>query len=70
MIDGKMNDDKTQLNFYKTILEKVSFDPMLFEKEFNKAVLDLSYEDSLELKRWKREFMFKEINSNYFRKSS
>ena len=65
-----MKEEKTQLEFCKTILEKVSFDPMLFEKEFNKAVLDLSYEDSLELKRWKREFMFKEINSNYFRKSS
>ncbi len=70
MMDGKMNDDKTQLKFYKTILEKVSFDRMLFEKEFNKAVLDLSYEDSCELRRWKRKFIFDEINSNYIRKSS
>ena len=45
---------KTQLEFCKTILEKVSFDPVLFEKEFNKALMCLSYKDSNELRRWKR----------------
>ena len=65
-----MKEEKTQLEFCKTILEKVSFDPMLFEKEFNKALIGLSYKDSNELKRWKRKFIFEKINSNYFRKSS
>jgi|TARA_Y100000768_G_scaffold89725_1_gene64551 hypothetical protein len=65
-----MKEEKTQLEFYKTILEKVSFDRMLFEKEFNKAVLDLSYEDSNELRRWKRNFLFEKVQSNYIRKSS
>ena len=65
-----MKEDKTQLKFYKTVLEKVSFDRMLFEKEFNKAIIDLSYEDSKELRRWKRKFIFEESNSHYMRKSS
>tara|TARA_B000000532_G_C18743828_1_gene352329 strand:+ start:186 stop:383 length:198 start_codon:yes stop_codon:yes gene_type:complete len=65
-----MKEDKTQLKFYKTVLEKVSFDRMLFEKEFNKAIIDLSYEDSKELRKWKRKFIFEELNSHYIRKSS
>ena len=65
-----MKEEKTQLEFYKTILEKVSFDRMLFEKEFNKAIVDLSYKDSIELKRWKRRFIFEKIQDNYIRKSS
>tara|TARA_B100000886_G_C20144638_1_gene375429 strand:- start:327 stop:524 length:198 start_codon:yes stop_codon:yes gene_type:complete len=65
-----MKEEKTQLEFYKTILEKVSFDRMLFEKEFNKAIVDLSYKDSVELKRWKRRFIFEKIQRNYIRKSS
>tara|TARA_Y100000768_G_scaffold250999_1_gene190667 strand:+ start:837 stop:1034 length:198 start_codon:yes stop_codon:yes gene_type:complete len=65
-----MKKEKTQLKFYKTILEKVSFDRMLFEKEFNKAIIDLSYEDSNELRRWKRRFIFEKIQENYLKKSS
>ena len=65
-----MKEDKTQLEFYKTILEKVSFDRMLFEKEFKKAIIGLSYEDSNELRKWKRKFIFEELNNNYIRKSS
>jgi hypothetical protein len=59
----EMNEEKTQLEFYKTILEKVSFDNMLFEKEFSKALIDLSYEDSTELKRWRRKFFFKKFKA-------
>ena len=65
-----MKEEKTELEFYKTILEKVSFDRMLFEKEFNKAIIGLSYKDSNELKRWKRRFIFEKIQGNYLRKSS
>ena len=65
-----MKKEKTQLKFYKTIHEKVSFDRMLFEKEFNKAIIDLSYEDSNELRRWKRRFIFEKIQENYLKKSS
>ena len=48
-----MKEEKTQLEFYKTILEKVSFD-MLFEKEFNKALIGLSYKDSNELRKMEK----------------
>ena len=65
-----MKEEKTELEFYKTILEKVSFDRMLFEKEFNKAIIGLSYKDSNELKRWKRRFIFEKIQDDYLRKSS
>ena len=65
-----MKEEKTKLEFYKTILEKVSFDRMLFEKEFNKAIIGLSYKDSNELRRWKRRFIFEKIQDNYLRKSS
>ena len=65
-----MKEEKTKLEFYKTILEKVSFDRMLFEKEFNKAIIGLSYKESNELKRWKRRFIFEKIQDNYLRKSS
>ena len=65
-----MKEDKTQLEFYKTILEKVSFDRALFEKEFNKAIIDLSFKDSNELRLWKRKFIFEKFQNNYIRKSS
>ena len=41
-----MSEKNTQLEFYKIILEKVSFDRILFEKEFKKALIGLSYKDS------------------------
>ena len=65
-----MKEEKTQLEFYKTILEKVSFDSVLFEKEFNKALTGLSYRDSNELRKWKRRFVFEKFQNNYYRKSS
>lgn len=40
------------LDYIKYILDKVSFDPHLFEKELRKNTRDLIKEDLLELKRW------------------
>ena len=40
------------LNYVKTILTKVSFDGMLFEKELRKAIKSLIKEEILELKKW------------------
>ena len=65
-----MDEENNQLELYKTILTKVSFDPILFEKEFNKALIGLSYKDSNELRRWKKRFLFNKFQSNLIRKSS
>ena len=65
-----MNEANTQLEFYKIILEKVSFDRPLFEKEFSKALIGLSYKDSNELRRWKRKFLFEKFQNKIIRKSS
>ena len=65
-----MEEENNQLEFYKTILTKVSFDRILFEKEFNKALIELSYKDSNELRRWKKRFLFDKVQSDYIRKSS
>jgi len=40
------------LEYFKTILTKVSFDARLFEKELRKAITDLVEEEVEELKRW------------------
>jgi len=40
------------LDYVKTILEKVSFDSHLFERELRKSLKDLIKEDLDELKRW------------------
>ena len=40
------------LNFYKTVLIKVSFSKTLFAKEYNKAMQELSQEDRLVLMHW------------------
>jgi len=40
------------LDYIKYILDKVSFDPHLFEKELRKNTRDLIKEDLLELKKW------------------
>lgn len=42
----------SQLDFYKTVLEKVSFDQSLFEKELEKAKRDLSPRDRQALVQW------------------
>jgi hypothetical protein len=41
-----------QLEFYKTVLQKVSFDKSLFRKEYIKALSDLSASDKLKLMWW------------------
>jgi hypothetical protein len=40
------------LNYVKTVLTKVSFDALLFEKELRKAIKVLIAEEINELKRW------------------
>ena len=40
------------LEYIKTILEKVSFEPFLFEKEYNKAKVYLSNDEMNELSYW------------------
>ena len=42
----------TQYEFYQTVLQKVSFDPVLFNKEFNKAMNELSLTERIMLKKW------------------
>lgn len=44
----------TFLHYYKTILEKVSFDRQLFNKEYHKAVNTLSQEERAALNGWIR----------------
>ncbi|MCB9224245.1 MAG: hypothetical protein R2780_02240 [Crocinitomicaceae bacterium] len=45
------------LNFYKTILDKVSFDTGLFWKEYQKALKFLSNEEKQELDLWIKEHL-------------
>ena len=40
------------LEYFKTILEKVSFDVILFEKELKKAIKSLVNSEIQELKNW------------------
>jgi hypothetical protein len=40
------------LNYVKTVLTKVSFDALLFEKELRKAIKVLIADEINELKRW------------------
>ncbi|MFN6944860.1 MAG: hypothetical protein ACK4ND_07910 [Cytophagaceae bacterium] len=40
------------LEYQKMILQKVSFDQQLFEKELKKSTKDLIREDLIELKTW------------------
>ena len=40
------------LEYFKTILSKVSFDSKLFEKELKKAIRSLLKEELKELKKW------------------
>jgi hypothetical protein len=40
------------LDYTKIILQRVSFDETLFEKELRKSLTDLIKEEVLELKRW------------------
>ncbi|MGB1021010.1 MAG: hypothetical protein ACPGVF_07890 [Flavobacteriaceae bacterium] len=47
------------LYFYKSILRKVSFDSLLFNKELQKAYAHLDYEEVLVLNRWLVDFLKK-----------
>jgi len=40
------------LEYFKTILKKVSFDKRLFEKELRKAIKSVLQDELNELKRW------------------
>lgn len=40
------------LNYFKTILSRVSFNAMLFEKELRKALRTLLAEEIAELRKW------------------
>ncbi|MGB2086781.1 MAG: hypothetical protein ACPIA1_07170 [Flavobacteriaceae bacterium] len=42
----------SQLEFYKTVLQKVNFDDHLFKKEYKKAMSELSLMDRMALYRW------------------
>lgn len=42
----------SQLEFYKTVLEKVSFDQALFTKEYSKAIEELPVVDRFLLEQW------------------
>lgn len=41
-----------QLEYYKTVLQKVSFDKSLFNKEYAKAMRELSEHDKHKLVQW------------------
>lgn len=47
-----MNRKNTFLHYYQTVLEKVSFDRQLFNKEYRKAVNMLSHEERAALNGW------------------
>ena len=40
------------LDYYKTILEEVSFDPQLLRKEYMKALKILNQSEGIELQQW------------------
>jgi hypothetical protein len=42
----------SMLEYYKLILDKVSFDRNLLIKEYKKALADLGHEESYHLKKW------------------
>lgn len=42
----------TMLEYFKMILQKVSFDISLFRNEFKKALTNLSDDEKTELRRW------------------
>lgn len=46
------------LDYYKLILQKVSFDPVLLKKEYRKAVQRLQPEEADQLKQWLRQKPF------------
>ncbi|MBX7094928.1 MAG: hypothetical protein K1X56_09410 [Flavobacteriales bacterium] len=55
---------KNALEYTKFILERVSFDPQLFRKEYYKAIARLVEEDVHELKAWVRKHFTPELTSS------
>lgn len=47
-----MKTNKTFLNFYKLVLEKMKFDQQLFWKEYQKALKFLNDKERNELNKW------------------
>ena len=47
-----INESRKMLEYYKIILEKVSFDEKLFKREYNKAMEHLNTEERDELIEW------------------
>jgi len=43
------------LDYYKLILQKVSFDPALFDKEYRKALQRLRPDEAEQLRKWVRQ---------------
>ena len=50
------------LNYYKQILKKVSFDVTLFKKEFEKAFNYLTPNEQLALRNWVNDFVSDRID--------
>ncbi|NAS11570.1 hypothetical protein [Poritiphilus flavus] len=48
---------RAMLEYYKTVLQKVSFDAKLFSKELKKAVSRLLPNEIEELKHWLQQFI-------------
>lgn len=53
----------TFLDYYKIILEKVSFDPQLFKKEYKKAIDVLSQSERTALNGWIKAMQFRHYAS-------
>jgi len=51
----QINMKKSFLDYYKYVLDKVSFDQNLFNKEFQKALSKLEKQDEKKLLKWIRE---------------
>lgn len=49
------------LDYYKLILQKVSFDPILLKKEYRKAIQRLKPEEADQLKKWLRQKPFYQL---------
>lgn len=62
-----MNYKVSWLDYSKQILEKVSFDTMLFVKELNKAVKLISDEDIVAFERWVYNTFMGELNAESIR---
>lgn len=52
------------LNYYRMILKKVSFDSQLFDKELAKAYRNLDVDDRVLLEQWLQVFTHKNVHLN------